>query len=541
VTPNRFAPHIPMKKNYRIIVFLMAGWLVACIVLSWASSLDDSLIHLRYANNLLLTHHITYDGIHPNYGVSSLLYVALLALLRGTITSSPTLPRGVSSVAHLLLFCGMAVLLARSIPRQSSRVRQLGLLLLLILILPSAIRWLDDGMETGLGLCFTSLICWLTFRESRRTTTSAQSYLGLVILGFFAVMLRAELAMLGAIAFAILTLKRSAANPESKSLRTWFSAALSSSHLLVGSLIALGLVFLRMHVLLPDTAVAKSHGLGTIYGTLEPTAHAIVGGFSLGLGLLFLWLLTFIFLFRARRISLPVLIANIPFPLTLFLAGLRSQEIQGIRYLAWTILFSVLWNILELAAAEPATPSIEQDAPGRVLTYALFAFLFILQTVEIPLVYPVLRDHAKLIATLPGQHLDVLQGKLGVAADIGFFGYFSKANICDLSGLVNGREFARLTPRQREAACATQKPDFVYLDTGELGSFSEFMPVDNWQVCGGYEMTGLGTKDIHYLVVPPSTAEQICRDTLSPPPYPASRLLERARSGADRSNPLFFR
>src|SRR6202789_1876492 len=113
-----------MNKTYRIVVPLMAAWLVACIVFSWPSILDDALIHLRYADNLLRTHHITYDGVHPNYGVSSLLYVALLALLRGTITSSPTLPRGVSSVAHLLLFCGMAVLLARSIPRQSSRVRQ---------------------------------------------------------------------------------------------------------------------------------------------------------------------------------------------------------------------------------------------------------------------------------------------------------------------------------------------------------------------------------------------------------------------------------
>jgi hypothetical protein len=107
-----------MNRSYRIVVPLMAIWLLACIVWSWAFILDDALIHLRYADHLLHTHQITYDGIHPNYGVSSLLYVSLLAVLRNFITS-PNLPRGVSSVAHLLLFCGMGVLLARAIPRQA--------------------------------------------------------------------------------------------------------------------------------------------------------------------------------------------------------------------------------------------------------------------------------------------------------------------------------------------------------------------------------------------------------------------------------------
>src|SRR5580698_9186122 len=196
-----------MNKIYRIVVPLMAVWVAICIVLTWASILDDAMIHLRYADNLLRTHQITYDGVHPNYGVSSLLYVSLLAVLRSFI-SSPNLPRGVSSAAHLLLFSGIAVLLARSIPRQAERVRLLGLILLFILVAPSSFRWMDDGMETGLALCFTTLLCWLTFREAHRspatptsptTPTTAWSYAGLVLAAFFTVMLRTELAMLCAI------------------------------------------------------------------------------------------------------------------------------------------------------------------------------------------------------------------------------------------------------------------------------------------------------------------------------------------------------
>jgi hypothetical protein len=529
-----------MNKTYRIVVPLMAAWLVACIVFSWPSILDDALIHLRYADNLLRTHHITYDGVHPNYGVSSLLYVALLALLSSVI-HSPNLPRGVSSGVHLLLFAGMAVLLTRSIPPRSTRVRLLGLILLLLLIVPSAVRWLDDGMETGLVLCFTSLICWLTFRESQRTATSAQSYVGLVVLGFFTVMLRTELALLCAIAFAILTLKREAAGSQPSSLRTWCKAALPSSHLLVGNLIAMALIVARMHALLADTAVAKSHGNDTIFQILSAATHAILGGFSFGAGMLVLWLLTLFFLLRIRGISLPLLFANSAFPVTLVLAALRGQEIQGVRYLVWTLLFSVLWNILQLGATPPDSPDsnyLEQDAQIRVLTYALLALILIGQPLEIAMVYPILRDRSRLMATIPAAHLDVLQGKLGVASDVGIIGYFTKANICDPDGLIDGREFARLTPDQRKIDCAAQKPDFLYFDTGEAISFSLFMPFADWQVCGEYLMTGLRYNDIHYLIVPPSTAAKICRETSFPHPYPASKVIALAVSDP-RSKILF--
>jgi hypothetical protein len=204
----------------------------------------------------------------------------------------------------------------------------------------------------------------------------------------------------------------------------------------------------------------------------------------------------------------------------------------------WTLLFSVLWNILELGAAIPDNPRIEQDAPARVLTYALLALILLAQPLEISLVYPILHDRAKLMAMIPGRHLDVLQGKLGVAADVGIIGYFTKANICDLNGLIDGREFARLTPQQRLTACAAQKPDFLYLDRSELGTFSGFMPLGNWQICGEYEMTGLRYKDMHYLIVPPSTAEHICRETLFSRPYSVRELFTRPDPGA--SPRLFF-
>lgn len=513
-----------MNKTYRIVVPLLAAWLVVCIVLSWASILDDAMIHLRYADNLLRTHQITYDGVHPNYGVSSLLYVSLLALLRSFI-SSPNLPRGVSSAAHILLFFGIAALLARPIPRRSSLVRPLSIILLVLLVAPSAMRWLDDGMETGLALCFTSLVCWLTFRETQRSSITSWSYAGLVLVGFFTVMLRTEFAMLCAISCAILTIARAGT---ARRLQAWWTAPVESSHLLVGGLLAMALIVLKMHVLLPDTALAKSHGI-TIWDKVPiSAAHALAGGLTFGLGMMFLWLLTFFFLFRAGRISLSLLLANAVFPLTFALAMLRGQEIQGIRYLEWTLLFSALWNILELRAASLDSPPAEQDASGRTLTYALLTLILIAQPFEARLIYPIMASRAKLMTIVPNRHLDVLQGKLGVAADVGVIGYFSKANICDVSGLVDGRQFARLTSHERMVACAAVKPDFLYFNINQLAHFNQFFPAADWQVCGEYEIPDLGSKDIHYLVVPPATSEQICRETSGAQPYSVSHLMALA-------------
>jgi hypothetical protein len=246
---------------------------------------------------------------------------------------------------------------------------------------------------------------------------------------------------------------------------------------------------------------------------------------SFGMGMLFLWLITFFLVLRFRPVSLPLLLANMPFLLTLFLAILRGQEIQGIRYLAWTLLFSALWNILELGAAAPETPGIERDVAGRALAYGLLVFILLVQPLEYALVRPILSDRAKLMAMIPGRHLDVLEGKKGVASDVGIIGYFTKANICDISGLVDGREFARMSPDARQKICAAEKPDFLFLDQSELETFSGYMPVDDWRVCGEYAMTGFRYKDTHYLIVPEATAERVCRETLSSPPYPANEVV----------------
>ena len=145
-----------------------------------------------------------------------------------------------------------------------------GLILLYLTVTPSAVRWLDDGMETGLVVCFASLGAWLIHRQCERARAvqsgiSRRSYLLLVVFSLAAVLLRTELLLLCAAGFLIMVssgMKDRSGTGFSRAdlVRT----ARDSSHLLVGAGLAMVLIFSTMHVLLPDTAVAKSRGIANL-------------------------------------------------------------------------------------------------------------------------------------------------------------------------------------------------------------------------------------------------------------------------------------
>ncbi len=507
-------------KAYRWTISVLALWLLLWVVLSWAGVQDDAFIHLRYADNLFHTHLITYDGVHPSYGASSLLYVYVLAFFRAFFTS-PNLPRVVSTCAHLFLVTGLAILFLKSIPRDSL-ARLLGLILLLIFVGPSAVRWLDDGMETGLSLCFVGLLCWATFRQSNRSTSTLPQYLACVALGFFTVLLRTELILLCGLAFVILVWKPLFNSQGQSKPNRVLSALLSGSHLLFGGILAIIFIRLRMHVFLPDTAIAKSSGVADWGGTLYVSAKIMAGALSFGVGILLLWLLTVVLLWRERRLSLTTLFANLAFPILFSLAAARGQQIQGARYFVWALFFSILWNILELSTPQPDQRFQNQS---KTLAYCFLALLLLALPFESIKLYRMLRDRATLLTQFETDHLEALQGKRGVAFDIGYVGYFSRADICDLAGLVNGRDKARLTSQERFAACATTHPDFFFLDQDGIEHASHYLPIDDWQVCSKYDFRNVNQNDPHYLVLPRSTAPELCRRVANSAPTEIAPLL----------------
>ena len=514
-----------MDKAYRWAVPVLGLWLATWILLSWAGVQDDAFIHLRYADNLFRTHLITYDGVHPNYGASSLLYVYLLAFLRA-FTASPNLPRVVSSCAHLLLAAGLLVLFFRSIPRDSSLARLLGLVLLFILVSPSAVRWLDDGMETGLALCFVAALCWVTFRQSTRSTVTRAQYLALVAFGFFAVLLRTELILLCGLAFAILTWKRLFVSEQSERSNRRFRVLLGGSHLLLGGLLALAFIRLKMHFFLPDTALAKSDGVANWYVTLYVTGKIFAGALSFGAGMFLLWLLTIFLTLRAGRFSITTLFANLAFPALFALAASRGQQIQGTRYFAWTLFFSILWNIFELRGVPPGHRLQTQN---NTLAFCFLALLLLALPFESRMLYRMLRDRTALLKQFEGDHFESLQGKRGVAFDIGYLGYFSRADICDLAGLVNGRDKARQTTQERLAGCFASHPDFIFVDMGGIGYAANYLPaklpIKDWQICSRYDFKTVNQNDPHYLIVPRSVAPEVCKNVANTIPSDIPPLL----------------
>jgi len=511
-----------VTKTYAVTLPLLLLWLVCWISVSWGAVQDDAFIHLRYAANLQLHHFITYDGVHANYGASSLLYVSGLAILRG-LTSSPDLPHATSSVMHLLLFGGLSMLFAR-IAVRSEIAGKAGLVLLLLLSTPSAVRWLDDGMETVVAVAVVSLLAWLIHgevREGRRRGPRIWLRYGLIaLLAFFAVLLRVELSLMCVAGFVLLTMRRMNESrnwwetPRVTALRL-MRAMWQSSPVAIGCGLALAAIYSTMHVLLPDTALAKSHGIRFWSNPLHDTAYTLSGAFSFGAGLGVFWVLTLFLMLRTygRPTAITVL-ANSLFPALLAVAVWRGQEIQGVRYFAWTFFFSIVWNILELSrqVTQAAPPSAGQPS-NSALVHGFVAMVLLLLPVEGVVMHRVLAHRQATLRLFESQRLDVLRTRRGVASDIGFIGYFTRANLCDLAGLVNGRAAGGLSSQQRVQACAATDPDFVFVNLSQLLSVARAMDLSGWQMCGNYDFTNVTRPDRHYLVVRPSIAAEVCRAT----------------------------
>lgn len=491
-----------ISRLYRFGIPVLAIWLISWAILSWPGMQDDALIHLRYADNLLRTHHITYDGIHSNYGASSLFYVGLLAFLR-IFSHSPNLPRLVSTCAHLLLFGGLTLLFLRFVPAKSNLARLLGLVMLLIIVSPSAVRWLDDGMETGIAITFVALICWIAFNESSRTSITPVRYFAFMALGFLAVLLRIELFLLCCIAFAIL-IATNLFNPNPSREIQLSKTLLRGSHLLFGGVLALIFIRIEMHFLLPDTALAKATGIPDLYSAVTTTATVLAGAPIFGAGLFFFWILTFILLLRAGSSSIATLLANSVFPLLFAAAAMRGQFIQGTRYFAWTFVFSILWNILILGRIVPD----HQPKPQRPWpAYCFLVLLLLVLPFEVKAIYPVLTDRADMARKFENQHLEIFQDKRGIAADIGYIGYFSHANICDLNNLVNGRDKTHLKLGATMKMCIAEKPDFLFLSPGVVDELRQYSSLEDWKTCDTFDFRNVNSVDSHHLLVPSSDLE----------------------------------
>ncbi len=511
---------MPRRERWKIpVCSLIVFWLAFWLFQTRYAMLDDAFIHLRYAANLHRLHVFSYDGIRPNFGASSLAYVGLLSLLRG-LSTSPLLAKATSVFAYLGLIATVACFALGLHAALATRALAYGMLF--CLLSPMGLRWLTDGMETGLVILAVLVLAPLVDREVHSPSLSPLRALVLATAGFLLVLLRIESLLLIVMLSVMIFLGKQNAATKSERRPSLWSVALNTLPLPVGALLAALLVRLYFGTLLPDTAIAKT-GVPSLLIAVA-AAQVIASSFVLGIGTLLLWLLSVLCLWRAYLISRSTdaspasvdfwisLIANAYFPLVIALACVRGQRIEGVRHVLWTIEFSLGWNILQLARWDTSHENLSIMPPSlvRKAVYAVAAFLVLLLPVDWAIAQRVMGQRALTFLKMRNSDFHEFQGKVVVAADIGFIGYFSDGQVCDLNGLVNGRAAAQASRDQRYQSCAQMQPATLFLSSNQMQLLGNYLDLHSWVPCQTYDFVNVRSLDRHYLLVPASEGPREC-------------------------------
>ena len=128
----------------------------------------------------------------------------------------------------------------------------------------------------------------------------------------------------------------------------------------------------------------------------------------------------------------------------------------------------------------------------------------------------IFRGRIEALDTFRHQDLEGLRGRLGIAEDVGFVGYFTEGDLCDPYGLVNGRAAAKRLYAQRFEACMARHPVFAFGSREFLQKVKFHQDLTGWSVCGSYPFENVRTRDVHFLVVAPSIVQAACPAEATP-------------------------
>jgi|GEM_PF-974271 len=519
-------------------------WIVAGVLLGftlWVGSwlwigrsynLDDALIHLRDAEVLAKTGLFSYDGETISYGSSSPLYVILLAGLHSLGSDSPRLAKVVSMASYSALLVWVVALAAS--PRRSSRWEQACRLLLLAALLgPMAVRWLTDGMETSLVLLAVVGFVW--FVRGRKVPPGA---IGTVLAAATLTLLRVDLALgiaCTGLALALEDLAVPGRRPTEGHDGLRWGGARTAAGLAAGTALAFVVLWTYFGSVLPDPAVVKSGLRLSLFDAIASFGRTIAASLGLGGFVVAAWLISTQILVRtvgrSREIaSLPV--QSLPVVLVLLIA-IRGQVLHGVRHVLWAFAFPIAWNLWTLRARGEAGSGRPYRSLGGVVTTALVVVVVAVWAVEAHIVAPILRTQGETFDTLLHADLSSLHDGIGSGFDIGFIGYFSKAEILDLSGLVNGSEVAAESFADRASWVASRQPNFLFVTRQQAASLAPFVPLDEYYVTRSVPFPTVLRDNLHYLAVRGSPASEAATGA----PSLADLLMASDSSGIPPSDP----
>jgi hypothetical protein len=417
---------------------LLAGFVLSSFVMRGHIQ-DDAFIELRYAKQLTVTGHFEYNSGQLSFGASSPAYVYLLAGLGSFMPFSawPIMAKAVSTVG-LVSAIGLSLWLVLTSPlikASSAWVRAFTVLLLgSMLAVPSACRWLEDGMETSLGLA-SALACVVIVAQWHRRAT--QPGIGVVLLSGILLALpgiiRPDLVFISLAGVAGVGLLSSVSCRPRR---------LQAGLIAIGALSAWTLlIYLRQGAVLSDAALAKETcRITPLFFWSFLRAMAAVSPLWL------LWPLLGVVLMIAKadrdiwRFRIAAILAVIPLASVLILGIMVGQFVQGARY----FLADLGFMLGMLLAFSPPLTLVNRSRKQRVKRLALVAVVAML-TISLVHAAAFWRSDAQIGADGWG-HIDrsyFSANELVGASDIGELSWFLPIRVFDLSGLVNGRKIAQ--------------------------------------------------------------------------------------------------
>jgi hypothetical protein len=512
---TRGTPPPSGKPGQRIL--LAAGLAVVVAYLAgtlWYSRfhmLDDALIHLRLAELFLQHGFFTTDGSAHDFGTSSPVFVLLAAAVHGLVETDFT-TKFLSIVFYVALIGGPLALALRA----ADLARAGWIALTVLVISPMGVRWLTDGMETSLVAGLALLLGAAAAAGGRSGPAQAAA---LAALGAVAVTTRIELTLLVALASLCIAvrLRPGAAGGETRVLMALPVALGGGAGLLA--------IWLCFGALLPDAAIAKAAGGVAPADSLLAIAISLAGGLLFGAGLFALWLVSLwanLAFGRARLAA--VIVPNLALLVLWAAIAARGQYVQGIRHVLPALMFMIAANISFLAAAP--LPSVSRRVWNRRAAWAAACAVTATFMLEFLKFQPIVENRTAAFLNMRMLHLEALEGRSGIGWDVGHLMYFTKGNICDVNGLINGRAAAAAPDSARLDSCLKREVEFVFVtpeNAAELIDRSGARFAD-WPVCGRYLFQNVSATAPHYLAVSPARAQQVCPQRRAPDPLKRAAL-----------------
>jgi hypothetical protein len=466
-----------------VVAGVAAGVLQAALAAEFL--LDDVLLHMRAAELLLQTGFPTSDGVTRSFTDSSPAFLALTAAGLHFVDSI-FVPKILSLVGY-----GMIVALATRevLSARQVMLQRLSLAYLLLIVSPFGVRWLTDGMETSLTVALVLLFADAAVRRAPGRVT---------LLAFLCVLFRVELVALAAVVALQELIRR---RPR---------AAVGT---LVGGAVAMLLIHLFFGSFWPDAAIAKARGVITVYWFVVLIASVVAGSGLFGVGLVLAWLgLTTAGLRRMwteKRIcrdEFADLLGALSLPAVLLAIFFRGQAVEGIRPLLPFLAFALV-NATHLFGKLYAETTFLRRRTLAAYILVGAGFLFVLDWMAFN---RMVRLQVHSLHAMRDKDWSQLSGHTGLAWDVGYLSYFSKARICDVQGLINGPAFARLTTVQRLKNC-TEIADFAFVDQLRFQELQQVGNLRDWRICDHFSFAKRSEAfDVYLLVAPVLASEPFC-------------------------------